>query len=62
MKKKIKTKSYAEIELPSLPNFIKVDGHMTPVGKISDSNLKKLGQLWTQELIALARKRRKSNV
>lgn len=50
----------AEVELPRVPNFLRMsgaDGTMD-VADITDAGLQQIGEGWTAELIANARKRR----
>jgi hypothetical protein len=40
-----------DVELPTLPNFIKVGGLMLPVKQIKLSVLRKIGSAWVAELV-----------
>lgn len=51
-----------EIDVPQVPNFLRVHGtdRSTPVGSLTDSQLKQIGEEWTQRLIERAQEQRKA--
>lgn len=61
MEKNIEAKLTLKIKLPSVPNFILLAGDSNTsisVAEFSDEELKKIGELWTAELIKNAEKKR----
>lgn len=56
----IKGKKIAvEVELPSLPNFLKINGNTTSIANIDDANLRAIGKEWTRLLLESAAEKRK---
>ena len=48
----------AEIETPRLPNFFRMsDGQSLPVHAVSEESLREIGRIWTEELVAHAKKK-----
>jgi hypothetical protein len=47
-----------EVEIPLLPNFIKLGNCMTSIADFSDDELHSIGHEWTARLIMAAQKRR----
>lgn len=63
MKVSITIKADFIAELPSLPNFIKMDnGQSVDIKDIHDSSLADIAERWKQALIAHAENRRKGKV
>lgn len=66
MIKKIELHSFNQLaKIPQTPNFILMDTRSgenfpAPIAEVSDKELYKLADAWTENLIAKARKRRKS--
>lgn len=59
MKKNVvEVKSTKSIELPSTPNFVKVDGVMRPISELTPFTIRKIGREWTKELLAKADKKK----
>lgn len=61
MKAKITVKTELEIQLPSLPNFLRASNKDATISieELSDDQLIELGEKWTGELIRKASRRRK---
>ena len=56
-------KKEIQIEIPSVPNFIKVAGELVSevvvdISDFTDEELKEMGNEWTENLLENARKRR----
>lgn len=47
-----------DVELPSLPNFVKVGGNSIDIADVSEETLRQIGAEWTEALVANARLRR----
>lgn len=46
---------------PSVPNYLKqIDGQMLPIEAVSDTGLKLIGKVFTEELIEKAHRNRKA--
>lgn len=45
------------IMLPSVPNFISVEGVMTPIREFTEEELREIGLAWTELLIKKAKNR-----
>lgn len=48
----------AEVELPRPPNFMRYQGGTIPVGDLSDEDLRRIGEAWTEALLQRAREQR----
>jgi len=60
--KTFKTKVNITIGIPQVPNFLFREGDRSKsfsVAEVSNDDLKKLGEAWTEELIANAERKRK---
>lgn len=58
---KIKAVVEKELELPSVPNFIRTtQNDVIAIEDLEDEVLRGLGRLWTDELVKKAREKRKS--
>ncbi len=60
----MKIKTYAEVEIPRVPNFLRYgsgDGQVFDVADMSDRQLKEIGAAWTKLLIEVATKRRQKS-
>lgn len=51
----IKLTTDVDIEVPSLPNFIKVNGQPTPIQAIKEETLRELGNIWVKHLLHKAK-------
>lgn len=51
----IKLTTDVDIEVPSLPSFIKVNGQPTPIQSIKEETLKQLGDIWVKHLLHKAK-------
>lgn len=61
MSEPIKVSTSIVLELPTLPNFIKVAGErdvIMDVKNLSDEALRDIGSAWTEQLVIHAAKRR----
>ena len=45
-----------QVELPMIPNFIRVGALTLPVGQVKRSVLRKIGAAWTAELVKRGRR------
>ena len=45
------------VEIPSIPNFIKVGGNTFPIKEFTEEELKDIGEEWTKKLIEKAKKK-----
>ena len=57
--RKIEVSRRAEIVVPQVPNFIKMDGVSHSIADFSDEELKKIAEAWKQRLIERAAEVRK---
>jgi hypothetical protein len=58
----MKIKVQAQIEIPRVPNFLKMQGGQTiPVSAITEEGLREIGQRWTEALIARANEQSKDD-
>ena len=49
----------ANISLPLVPSFFKMsDGQTLPIEAVEEDELKRIGEMWTEELVMRARQRR----
>lgn len=57
----------AEVQVPEVPNYLRVlsplvvdkDRSVVPISTLSDDDLRKIGKLWTQRLLERAAEQRK---
>lgn len=50
------------VEVPSVPNFVKVGGIVKDVSELNDEALRELGAEWIEKLLANAKRRRGLNL
>lgn len=55
------TKRNVRVKIPTVPNFIQVNGHPEPVSSFSENELQIIGTLWTKDLIAKAKRKKSPN-
>ncbi len=48
------------VHLPMVPNFLRVEGSdaTIPIADVTDDELRRIGALWTEELVRIAQSRR----
>jgi hypothetical protein len=52
----MKINVHAQIEIPRVPNFLKMEGGKTiPISAITEEGFREIGKKWTEELIARAK-------
>lgn len=49
----------ADASIPSVPNFIKINDEFQPLCAIAETSLREIGKLWTEELVAKAKRQAK---
>ena len=47
----MKIKTHAEVEIPIVPNFLRMGNRTIPITAIEEKDLRKIGKLWTEELV-----------
>jgi hypothetical protein len=50
----------ADVEVPLVPNFLNYNGGTIRIADIAESDLRKIGEAWTEALIEKARKKREN--
>ena len=60
--KRSTSKATLDIDTPMTPNFLRMKGQDVgiPIGVFTDADLRNVGRAWTEELIAKAQERRKT--
>lgn len=58
--KEFELQKTVKIKTPNTPNFIKVDDQYVSISKLTEGQLKAVGEMWTHELIERANKIRES--
>ena len=49
----------AEVEIPRVPNFLRLtDGRTLPVKAIDETSLREIGKIWTEALIERAKEQK----
>lgn len=57
MEPKIKIKRTSEIRVPSVPNFVEIDGKFTSIKMLLQSELNMIADAWKAELIKKAKQK-----
>ncbi len=47
----MKVKTYAEVEIPSVPSFLRVGNNTVSITAIEEKDLRKIRKLWTDKLV-----------
>lgn len=62
MNNEIKLAIEVTVEIPIVPNFLKVNGISTSVIQLTKEQLKKVGEMWTEKLIENAIKKQEESL
>lgn len=57
--KRTRVRVYAEVEIPKPPNFLRTPSATLPVSAFPDHELRRIGELWTEQLIERAAEQRR---
>ena len=55
----MKIQRFLEVQIPLTPNFITIgEKECVPIGQFSEQELREIGELWIEELIKKAKKKK----